>query len=722
MHTPLNRCLSFKMLSVRRDTLDSTSSLGDDWSRHGSAQPNPVLVLPYRFDRRMSDLPPATILSPPPRLGSPKLPSKSLHHVRLRSDSGLALHTNKAALRQYTNYNTDGSMRSTPEPAEPLSYDVAASKEALSLGNGRSTELREPPRRSRPLPNFFDPEVIRMAFCNPTTGQRLCRFAQSKHCAADMEFLLKVEEYSRAFGAMTSLISHISANFTGITAISPLGLPTDLSSVLKTNTKQCARLALPPLEKLYHDAKVSVEERLAKNLYPEYVKYQLTQCMRSSMSVSRWLTGGFKSAYPGLGEAFCLTDPLQPDNPIVYASDGLLRMSGYRRQEIINKNCRILQGLSTDPDAAHRIREAISLGRETTELIINHQKDGTPFWNLLFVCPLFEQGNLRYHLGAQINVSESMGTDHQDILRILNFGMPSEAFPHPPTMNTQERPVWRAPASVSQERIQPERRPSQRSPMRRSHGHRLFRGFPRKSAARSQSPRPATPAVPIPVTEDPPSAKRWAYTTRNSQLEPKPDEYSTPYSRFFVMRYIPTSAQPCQSHGDRRNVNAVRMPISFCSSYALELLGLGTKSRDAVLEHDVFNVLATYINSPSINRGLRATVLDKIAAGDAISVDLMATADSPSAKTQPGKHSRNRSVIRTATMLGGVGAVAGATFSVEMDSKPRLSDAFDRGAEILSHVFFGPKMRKLVSHWAPLKDAEGNIGWVVLVLTPAIVT
>lgn len=53
---------------------------------------------------------------------------------------------------------------------------------------------------------------------------------------------------------------------------------------------------------------------------------------------------------------------------------------------------------------------------------------------------------------------------------------------------------------------------------------------------------------------------------------------------------------------------------------------------------------------------------------------------------------------------------------------PRLSETLDRGAEILSNVFFGPKMKKLVSHWAPLKDGHGNVGWVVLVLTGAITT
>ena len=66
---------------------------------------------------------------------------------------------------------------------------------------------------------------------------------------------------------------------------------------------------------------------------------------------------------------------------------------------------------------------------------------------------------------------------------------------------------------------------------------------------------------------------------------------------------------------------------------------------------------------------------------------------------------------------GGVNSHDGST-----ESRPRLSDTLDRGAEILSNVFFGPKMRKLVSHWAPLKDQEGNVGWVVLVLTGASVS
>ncbi|KAK0721989.1 hypothetical protein B0T26DRAFT_749456 [Lasiosphaeria miniovina] len=615
------------MLSAERNTIESLSTLGENRSRRGSAQSNPVLVLPFRFDPRESILN-TTALSPPPVSGAPKPQPKNLH-LRLRSDSGLSFHMNQSAFRQYTDYNPDGSTRSVAVSKRPLSFDEAGHADNISLGSG-STHFRDYSPRGRSIPNFFDRDVIKLAFCNPTTGQRLCRFAQSRHCAADVEFLLKVDEYTRALESMTNLIGHISTNFTGVAATSPLRLPADL---------------------LYQDAKTSVEERLAKSLYPDFIKYQLSQCMRSSLSVSRSLTGGFKSAYPGLGDAFCLTDPLEPDNPVVYASDGLLRMSGFSRHDVMNKNCRIMQGIYTDNDTTRRIREAVSLGQEAAELIVNHRKDGSPYWNLLFVCPLRENGSVRYYLGAQINVSESIGSDYKDILRILNFTLPGEDL-SPQTIPTQERPVWKAPVEQNESR---------------------------------PPPRPTTSSTSTSASaaEDPPSAKRRAFTTRNCQLERETDEFSTPYSRFFVLRYAPVS--PSQQHlsTDKRR-NLPRLPVAFCSSFALELLGLKPTDADTIIGRDIFSVLADCINSPSVNRSLRANVTDKIAAGETISVDLMASADAPS-KQQPPKHSRTGSAIRT----GGPASLESET------SRPRLSDTLDRGAEILSHVFFGSKMRKL---------------------------
>lgn len=57
--------------------------------------------------------------------------------------------------------------------------------------------------------------------------------------------------------------------------------------------------------------------------------------------------------------SFCVTDPQLPDNPIVYASDTFIELTGYDRCQVLGRNCRFLQGPDTDPDAVAKIRKGI---------------------------------------------------------------------------------------------------------------------------------------------------------------------------------------------------------------------------------------------------------------------------------------------------------------------------------------------------------------------------
>lgn len=73
------------------------------------------------------------------------------------------------------------------------------------------------------------------------------------------------------------------------------------------------------------------------------------------------------------------------DNPIVFASDGFIKVTGYSRADIIPRNCRFLQGKYTDIAAVKRLRVAIDNKQESVELLLNYRKNGEPFWNLLYV-------------------------------------------------------------------------------------------------------------------------------------------------------------------------------------------------------------------------------------------------------------------------------------------------------------------------------------------------
>lgn len=101
-----------------------------------------------------------------------------------------------------------------------------------------------------------------------------------------------------------------------------------------------------------------------------------------------------------------VTDPRLPDNPVVFANQAFLSMTGYAQEEILGHNCRFLQGPQTDRSAVQALREAIEDRREFTTEILNYRKNGSTFWNALFVSPVYNrQKELVYFFASQLDVS-----------------------------------------------------------------------------------------------------------------------------------------------------------------------------------------------------------------------------------------------------------------------------------------------------------------------------
>lgn len=125
-----------------------------------------------------------------------------------------------------------------------------------------------------------------------------------------------------------------------------------------------------------------------------------------------------------VAHVLALTNALLPksskaDNPIVFASDGFIKVTGYQRSEVIPRNCRFLQRQNTDKTSVLRLKTAIDNRQESVELLLNFKKNGEPFWNLLYVCPLFRaDGSLAFFLGGQINCSTTIH-NNADVMRIL---------------------------------------------------------------------------------------------------------------------------------------------------------------------------------------------------------------------------------------------------------------------------------------------------------------
>ena len=78
-----------------------------------------------------------------------------------------------------------------------------------------------------------------------------------------------------------------------------------------------------------------------------------------------------------------VTDPLQSEDPIVFANGAFLDLTGYSEAEILGRNCRFLQGPRTDPETVQHIRDALATRQPFAAEILNYRRDGTPFWNCL---------------------------------------------------------------------------------------------------------------------------------------------------------------------------------------------------------------------------------------------------------------------------------------------------------------------------------------------------
>jgi len=102
-----------------------------------------------------------------------------------------------------------------------------------------------------------------------------------------------------------------------------------------------------------------------------------------------------------------ITDPNQPDDPIVFANNAFYDLTGYTEQDILGRNCRLLQGPETDRRTIDEVRQALREHRAVAVDVLNYKADGTPFWNALFIGPIFDkEGRLMHYFASQMDITQ----------------------------------------------------------------------------------------------------------------------------------------------------------------------------------------------------------------------------------------------------------------------------------------------------------------------------
>ncbi|WP_366140783.1 PAS domain S-box protein [uncultured Algibacter sp.] len=109
-----------------------------------------------------------------------------------------------------------------------------------------------------------------------------------------------------------------------------------------------------------------------------------------------------------------ITDAQKHDNPIIYFNSAFQTLTGYSDAEILNHNCRFLQGNDRDQEPLKRLREAIKNGESCQATLRNYKKDGTMFWNDLYVFPITDsKGLVTNFIGIQNDVTLKKNSEEE---------------------------------------------------------------------------------------------------------------------------------------------------------------------------------------------------------------------------------------------------------------------------------------------------------------------
>ena len=119
------------------------------------------------------------------------------------------------------------------------------------------------------------------------------------------------------------------------------------------------------------------------------------------------LAGLLRRVLDATDNTMTITDPRLPDNPLIYVNKQFETLTGYAQDEVLGRNCRFLQGEDGEQPNIDVLRDAIRAGRNTRVELRNYRKDGTMFWNELYLTAIYnDAGEVIYFFGVQNDITK----------------------------------------------------------------------------------------------------------------------------------------------------------------------------------------------------------------------------------------------------------------------------------------------------------------------------
>jgi diguanylate cyclase (GGDEF)-like protein/PAS domain S-box-containing protein len=119
---------------------------------------------------------------------------------------------------------------------------------------------------------------------------------------------------------------------------------------------------------------------------------------------SSW--SGIRHIFESVANGITISDMTNPEMPLIYVNPAFERMTGDSFEEVRGRNCRFLQAGETEQSGLRPLRQALIERRDIRTVLKNFKKDGTLFWNELYLSPIQDRaGNVTHYVGIQNDVT-----------------------------------------------------------------------------------------------------------------------------------------------------------------------------------------------------------------------------------------------------------------------------------------------------------------------------
>ncbi|WP_376092778.1 PAS domain S-box protein [Roseomonas sp. CCTCC AB2023176] len=113
-----------------------------------------------------------------------------------------------------------------------------------------------------------------------------------------------------------------------------------------------------------------------------------------------------------------VTDPSLPGNPIVFANEAFLGVSGYGMDEVLGQGPHFMNGPGTDPADAARFRAALAEDRDEVIETVQYRKDGSRFVASLFLSAFKDaDGRTLYQFLSYLDVTHRATAEEELVSR-----------------------------------------------------------------------------------------------------------------------------------------------------------------------------------------------------------------------------------------------------------------------------------------------------------------